>query len=72
MFVTDLTGDTTDDGSMDLCNDTENKVVCVTPINNTLRESRDKLKLAIGLRSITTNNAISIFNAPKHWNDIHQ
>ena len=72
MFVTDLTGDTTDDGSMDLCNDSENKVVCVTPINNTLRKSRDKLKLAIGLPSITTKNAISIFNAPKDWNAIHK
>ena len=72
MFVTDLTGDTTDDGSMELCNENENKVVCVTPINNTLRKSRDKLKLAIGRPSIPENHSVSIFNAPKDWNAIHQ
>ena len=53
MFVTDLTGDTTDDGSMYLSNDNENTVICVTTTNTSLRKSRDKLKLAIGRPSIT-------------------
>ena len=34
MFVTDLTGDTTDDGSVESLNCNEVRTVCVTPTNH--------------------------------------
>ena len=39
--MTDLTGNTTDDGSIDLANDNENTVVCVTANKSSIRTSRE-------------------------------
>ena len=72
MLVTDLTGDTIDDGSIDLSNENENIVACVTPTNPSLRQSRDKLQLAIGRPYNSTNSSVTIYNAPKDWNALHQ
>ena len=71
MNVTDLTGDTTDDGSVDSLNGNEMTKVCVTPTNSS-RKSRDNLKKAICLPSINEKQSVSIFNAPKDWDKINQ
>ena len=72
MYVTDLTGDTTDDGSTDLENDNENTAICVTPNKSSIRKSREKLEIAIARPSIYEKQSLSIFNAPKDWKTISQ
>ena len=59
-----MTGDKTDDGSVDSLNGNETTIVCVTPTNS-LRKSRDNLNKSICLPSINEKQSVSIFNAPK-------
>ena len=52
MYVTDLTGDTTDDCSMALENDNRNIVICVTVNKSSIRKSRENLEVSITRPSI--------------------
>ena len=72
MYVTDSTSDTTNDGSMDSSNNNENAVVCVTPTDFSICKSGENLKMASSRPSINEKEYVSIFNAPKDWNTIHQ
>ena len=72
MSVTDLTGDTSDEGSMDVANDNEITVIRVTPNPSNKISSRQNLEMAIARPSIYEKPSMSIFNAPKDWKTINQ
>ena len=68
MYVVDLTGDTIDDGSMDLEND--NKIQSYN--KSSMRKSRENLEVAIARPSIYEKQPLSTFNGPRYWKTINQ